>query len=171
MKIYAAVMTLVAAAFVISGSYTRGSLEASREKYEKLERKQLRQYEELANMKMELDETKEINRLLEKTTIKEENPEDPMIATLKKMPCKIDQLRWAARVEGEAGVPPLTLKALGEFQAGNGPEPKLTRRQQRAIVRAYDRHPYPKCDDQRPCTHYMDCDDGEGCMMGFCQEE
>lgn len=59
--------------------------------------------------------------------------------------CQMQVTEWTARVEGAAGVPPLTLRKFTDFVKGQGPEPFLTKDQRRTLSRAIDEYPPPAC--------------------------
>lgn len=59
--------------------------------------------------------------------------------------CQADLNAWSARIEGYAQVPPKTLKAVADWKSMRGPNPHLTRGQERRLHFALKRTPPPTC--------------------------
>lgn len=69
---------------------------------------------------------------------------DPILVSIGRIACQRDLSNWTAEVENKAGVPHRTLKAFQRSFNGEGPEPKLTRRQKRRLLR-FMKKPLPEC--------------------------
>jgi hypothetical protein len=67
---------------------------------------------------------------------------------VKELPCRLDMINWQGRVEGDANLPPGSVKTAVEWEKGNGPDPGFTMAQKKRLARALRENPLPECTEE-----------------------
>ena len=70
--------------------------------------------------------------------------------TAERIPCKFKTEKWVTKIETTAQVPDGSFKALAAAGKGKGPDPGLSRAQNRRLLKALKMIPYPpECSDKK----------------------